>query len=81
MSAKKLVCVWNEEECSGEVCEVEFFSPQIFVPVCKAHIEQHKMAMAFHHHGFDVEELLALPKPQWKEFLKSRNIDWEETNE
>lgn len=81
MSDRKLVCVWNQEECSEEVREVEFFNPQILVPVCTAHIEQHKMAMAVHHHGIDVEEILALPKSQWKDFLKNHNIDWEKTDE
>ena len=54
-----LKCVWNMgTDCSGEVKEVEFFNKQIKVPVCEAHVEQHKFVMILHKNDYDVEEIL-----------------------
>ena len=54
-----LKCVWNMgTDCSGTVKEVEFFNKQIKVPVCEAHVEQHKFVMILHKNDYDVEEIL-----------------------
>jgi hypothetical protein len=76
-----LRCVWCTEECTSDVQMVNFFSPEIKVPVCKLHIDEHRKVMAFHNHGFDVEEILALPHEQWDDLLKANNIDWNKTDE
>ena len=57
--AQSLRCVWNMgTDCSDVIEEVEFFGSQIKVPVCEAHIEQHKFVMILHKNDYDVEEIL-----------------------
>ena len=61
-----LKCVWNMgTACSPDVEKVEFFNKQIKVPVCKKHVEDHRIIMLLHKNGYDVEEILQ-QTPDWR---------------
>lgn len=69
--SKELKCVWNMgTPCSGKVNERKLFQQQIKVPMCEAHLEQHKEVMLLHKNGYDVEEVLQqTPEYRKKEVL------------
>ena len=60
MAAKKEEgCVWAlGTPCSGDVKETKFFHNQIKVPVCEAHVEEHRIIIMLFNNGYDVEEIL-----------------------
>ena len=63
---KEDACVWNMgTKCSADVEKVEFFNKQIRVPVCKKHVEDHRIIMLLHKNGYDVEEILQ-QTPDWR---------------
>lgn len=69
--SKDLKCVWNMgTPCNGNVVERKLFQQQIKVPMCEAHLEQHKEVMILHKNGYDVEEVLQqTPEYRKKEVL------------
>jgi hypothetical protein len=72
MTEKKQKCVWNMGyDCSGEITEETIFNGQIAVPICEAHLKDHKQMLFLHAHGEDVEEILQLsPEDREKLFNK-----------
>ena len=64
---KKIKCVWwqVDDECDGEIIEVEFFAKYLKVPICKNHIGQYKRIEALVKNGHDVEYILDNPD-LWK---------------
>jgi hypothetical protein len=66
--ADKLKCIWNMgDACSDDVELVSFFMkekdgkkvPRVKdVPVCKNHIEGHRIVLVLHKNGYDLEDFL-----------------------
>lgn len=47
-------------ECSGEVTKEDIFDSQVNVPICEAHLQDHKQMLFLHAHGEDIEQVLQL---------------------
>lgn len=64
-------CVWGlGDDCSENISTYEMFDPQIKIPACDNHFEQHKEIMFLHSKGHDVEELIMLSREERRELFK-----------
>jgi hypothetical protein len=69
---KKLKCIWNlGTPCSDDVILRKMFKkaetgvPQIEIPICSKHFEEHMEIMLLHKSGYDTEEILQ-QTPEWR---------------
>ncbi|MFA5024278.1 MAG: hypothetical protein WC523_04940 [Patescibacteria group bacterium] len=80
MADEEKSCVWNMgTPCGGSVQEIRTFNDQITISMCENHLKEHKILMALHGIGYDVEKLLAETQ-EWREneyntLVKSGKID------
>lgn len=70
-SGKKMnKCVWNRDNCSGLVAELEIFKSQIKVPLCKIHERSHDQVMTLHKLGYNVEKMIELSDENREDLLR-----------
>jgi len=64
--SEELLCVWDlGTPCSGEVEIRPFFNKEAGVPVCDAHVEQHRCILFLFHNGYDIEKVVDAT-PEWR---------------
>ena len=69
---KSIKCIWNlGYDCEGEVRIVEMFDKQISVPICDAHLDDHKQVVFLFNHGKNIEEIMTLTKEEREKLFNS----------
>lgn len=65
-------CVWKigGVKCKGDVQSMELFDAQVKVDICEAHLSEHKIVMALHKQGADMEKVFEMTHDERVEILE-----------